>query len=370
MLGGVFKWWLMVGLFGVDAAKFADRPSVQPAFAHLTKLRGGATQDKKAEQIKTAEQTKTGKVWVTSSFTRDHVRFAWELPGYLGAYINPFSAIEPKTIESVLLTVNSINTCPYCTGLHGQLFRMAKVAKMEGPEVEFAKVFATEAGRGAAVKKAFAKLVADVGVGKARNIRALCWALLWGKTTGNSINAVRGKLLSGKLWKLTPFDMLVFAYYGPLFLVIGIMNAGLKFAPNVRARQSTPTLAETRRNAPAPLSLSYTHSVCVRVVMHVVPDVCIRIVRVPLLPPGGAVVPLPPWCHPLAATDAAHPARWARLPRAPRARRAVWRPQPLDPNEGDCATLREERVLEGQGRHGRATVAPCPGYLGGIWWRD
>lgn len=26
--------------------------------------------------------------------------------------------------------------------------------------------------------------------------------------------------------------------------------------------------------------------------MHVVPDVCIRIVRVPLLPPGGAVVPL------------------------------------------------------------------------------
>ena len=79
MLGGVFKWWLMVGLFGVDAAKFADRPSVQPAFAHLTKLRGGATQDKKAEQIKTAEQTKTGKVWVTSSFTRDHVRFAWEL---------------------------------------------------------------------------------------------------------------------------------------------------------------------------------------------------------------------------------------------------------------------------------------------------
>jgi hypothetical protein len=254
---------------------------------------------------------------------------------------------------------------------------MAKVAKMEGPEVEFAKVFATEAGRGAAVKKAFAKLVADVGVGKARNIRALCWALLWGKTTGNSINAVRGKLLSGKLWKLTPFDVLMFAYYGPLFLVIGIMNAGLKFAPNVRARQSTPSLAETRpkrrpkharKGASTPLSLVHTQSVCVCVAMHVAPDVCIRIVRVPLLPPGGAVVPLPPWCHPLAATDAAHPARWARLPRAPRARRAVWRPQPLDPNEGDCAALHEERVLEGQGRHG-ATVAPCPGQVRGIWWR-
>lgn len=73
------------------------------------------------------------------------------------------------------------------------------------------------------------------------------------------------------------------------------------------------------------------------------------------------MVPLPPWCHPLAATDAASPTRWARLPRAPRARRAVWRPQPLDASQGDCATLREERVLDGQGRHG-ATVVPCPGH--------
>ena len=116
MLGGVYKWWTVLSLFGGAEAAVVSRP--QPALARLTKLRGGA------------EQTKTGKVWVTSSFTRDHVRLAWELPGYLGAYINPFTSIDPKTIESVMCTVNSINTCPYCTGLHGALLRMNSVEKM------------------------------------------------------------------------------------------------------------------------------------------------------------------------------------------------------------------------------------------------
>ena len=145
MLGGLFKWCTIASLFSCAAADSA--PLARPALNKLQHLRGGA-----------AEQTKTGKVWVTSSFTRDHVRLAWELPGYLGAYVNPFSAIEPKTIESVMLTINSINTCPYCTGLHGELARMAAVDKMAGPAVDFAKVFATESGRGAAVQDAFAKV--------------------------------------------------------------------------------------------------------------------------------------------------------------------------------------------------------------------
>ena len=79
------------------------------------------------------------------------------------------------------------------------------------------------------------QLVAAEGTGRAKNIRALCWALHWGKTTGNSINAVRGKILSGRLWKLTPFDLIMFAYYGPLFLIIGVLNAGLTLAPAVPA---------------------------------------------------------------------------------------------------------------------------------------
>ena len=75
---------------------------------------------------------------------------------------------------------------------------------------------------------------AAVGSGKALSARALCWALLWGKTTGNTINAVRGKLLSPRRWlALTPFELLVFLYYGPLFLAIGVLNAILAKMPRV-----------------------------------------------------------------------------------------------------------------------------------------
>ena len=152
----------------------------------LLRLRGGEV----------VEQPKTGKLWVTSTFTRDHVRFMAELPHYLGAYLGPRS-LAPATIESVMVTVNSINTCPYCTGLHGQLARMASVDKPNtgSPEVQFATTFAEESGRGTKVRAAFDKLVASIGKGKALSVRALCWALLWGKTTGNSINSVRNKLV-------------------------------------------------------------------------------------------------------------------------------------------------------------------------------
>lgn len=179
------------------------------------------------------DQPKTGKIWVTSSFTRDHCRFAYELLHYLGAYVGP-RALKPTTIEAVMVTVNSINTCPYCTGLHGELARMANtVVDKKTPEVKFATTFATEAGRGAAVKASFDTLCDSVGKGKALSVRALCWALLWGKTTGNSINIVRGKLLSFQWHKISPFDLLMFVYYGPLFLVIGILNAILTKAPAV-----------------------------------------------------------------------------------------------------------------------------------------
>lgn len=199
MLGGIYRWYALVALFSGCSALNV----VRPASAPLLRLRGGGD----------GEQVKTGKVWVTSSFTRDHVRFAWELPSYLGSYLNPFTAIEPKVIESVMMTMNSINTCPYCTGLHGQLLRTTGLDKpVSSPAVDFAKTFAEEAGRGAAVRAAFDKLVAAEGTGRAKNIRSLCWMLLWGKTTGNSINAVRGKLLSGKLWKISPFDLIMFLY--------------------------------------------------------------------------------------------------------------------------------------------------------------
>lgn len=206
-----------------SAAALQPRPAMQPSLqSSVLRLRGG-------------EQPKTGKLWVTSTFTRDHVRFMMELPHYLGAYVG-FRALPPTSIEAVMVTVNSINTCPYCTGLHGQLARMANaVVDKSAPEVVFATTFAQEAGRGPKVTAAFDKLVASLGKGKALSVRALCWALLWGKTTGNSINVVRGKLLGLQWHKISPFDLLMFLYYGPLFLVIGVLNAALTLAPSIPA---------------------------------------------------------------------------------------------------------------------------------------
>jgi AhpD family alkylhydroperoxidase len=225
MLGGMFKWFLL--FFAVAVEGFVVRPQ-QGHVAPLLQLRGGAAAEP-------PDQAKTGKLWVTSTFTRDHVRFLVELPHYLGAYLGP-RALNPKTIESVMMTVNSINTCPYCTGLHGQLFRMADATVVKSsPEVAFATTFAEEAGRGAKVRAAFDKLAGEVGKGKALSVRALCWALLWGKTTGNSINNVRNKLFSLRLWKITPFDLLMFVFYAPLFLVIGVLNSALTKFPQVPA---------------------------------------------------------------------------------------------------------------------------------------
>ena len=63
-----------------------------------------------------------------STFSRDHVRFMGELLHYLGAYAGP-RALAPTTIESIMVTMNSVNTCPYCSGLHDELARMAQARK-------------------------------------------------------------------------------------------------------------------------------------------------------------------------------------------------------------------------------------------------
>lgn len=213
--------YLDMGLFHVLVAAAAIR-SGESARTSLLRLRGGE------------DQPKTGKVWTLSTFTRDHVRFMAELPHYLGAYIGP-RAVPPTVIESVMMTVNSVNTCPYCTGLHGQLARMASTTvDPKSPEVSFATVFSQEGGRGAKVVQAYEKLVASTG-SRALSVRALCWALLWGKTTGNTINAVRSKIVSLRWWTLSPFELVCFCFYGPLFLVIGILNAALTKFPTVPA---------------------------------------------------------------------------------------------------------------------------------------
>ena len=79
---------------------------------------------------------------------------------------------------------------------------------------------------------ALGELVAAEGAARARSTRALCFALLWGKTTGNTINAFRDGPRS-------PFGTLVTLFYGPLFAVIGALNAALAKLPPIPATASS-----------------------------------------------------------------------------------------------------------------------------------
>lgn len=180
-------------------------------------------------------EIRTRKLWDWNTLLRDHTRFVTMLPNYLAAYIVPGYSLSPTTIESVMVTMNSINTCPYCTGLHGQLARMAGVDKPNPSDAEviYATAFAHESGRGSDVDSSYDALVAKIGSRKAQSVRALCWALLWGKTTGNTVNSARDKILKLQLTQLRAVDLFVLAYYGPLFLVIGLLNKMLTVAPSI-----------------------------------------------------------------------------------------------------------------------------------------
>lgn len=108
----------------------------------------------------------------------------------------------------------------------------------ESPCVKFAEVFAENQGRGAAVEEAYGKLVEAEGAPRARSAKALCWMLLWGKTTGNTINMARDRVLMLKLTQLRPVDALVVACYAPLFIVIAVLNAALSKMPPIPPKAS------------------------------------------------------------------------------------------------------------------------------------
>jgi len=187
------------------------------------------------------DDEKTGKLFTARTFTRDHTRFASMLPGYLAAYIVPGRALAPAVIESVMVTMNSYNTCPYCDGLHGQLARMAGANEIDEtlPHVIYAKKFAQEAGRGEGERIAFVTLEQAIGKAKGASVKYLCWALLWGKTTGNSINNALTKVLSRDMGTISALDILLLLWYGPLFLVISILNTILAKMPHVAGFIST-----------------------------------------------------------------------------------------------------------------------------------
>jgi len=199
-----------------------------------------AAKTRTSKESEDAPSSSEGAWTSWTSFTSDHTRFVSILPWYLGCY----AFLSPYTTECVMNTMNDTCpeiTCPYCTGLHGELLRLcrkpegnntnnATIINTSDPSVAYAKTFCLGRGRGKEVEtKHYAKLVDAIGSSKASSVHALCWALLWGQTTGNTVNGARNKLFSGG--PISSLEVFVTIWYGPLFIAIGILNAILKNVP-------------------------------------------------------------------------------------------------------------------------------------------
>ena len=80
-------------------------------------------------KISCATHTTMAKEWKTfGECLRDHAIFLGQLPYIMYAYVSMFDA---KTVESIMLTVNSVNRCSYCTGLR-ELARLSGVRQKLG----------------------------------------------------------------------------------------------------------------------------------------------------------------------------------------------------------------------------------------------
>jgi len=192
------------------------------------------------------------KTWALWRCLADHAQVLLSVPKILDAYVGP-NKIPAKLNEGIMVTMNSVNACPYCAGLHGNLARMAGVdqaqelmsaksekearALFDSPAITFARRFGESDGRGAAVDQAFVELAKDMGAGQAGSVRALCWFLLWGSIGGNTINSfLFGRLLCRpKAGRSFLFELLFFLTYGPLFLLIATVMTLLRCFPRVPA---------------------------------------------------------------------------------------------------------------------------------------
>jgi len=201
--------------------------------------------------IQAALDGPTGNKWTFTTCIADHIDLFLNDGTLLTAYMG-CPSVPPPELEAIMVVVNSANDCPYCTGLHGELARMAGVteakqlacvktadeAKTVGglPSLQFSRVFAESGGRGANVPAAFEELVEAVGANKAAKVRALCWYLKWGAMGGNTTNCVKKRLLGlAPLGEMSLFDLLFLLAYGVFFFIVFIVNSIIKYLPQVPA---------------------------------------------------------------------------------------------------------------------------------------
>jgi AhpD family alkylhydroperoxidase len=225
---------LLSGINQASAGRTAFN-SIRKADSSPLRLNGGAGSFKKTFSL--------------GSMLQDHVTIMTSIPAIFGAYAGPHR-IDPASNEAIMLAVNSVNDCPYCSGIHGELARMSgldtssstkKSASKHSNEakeaamVAYAKEFGRFNGRGDCLKKKYKELEATTGKDKAASVQALCWFLHWGSISGNTIlSFFRGRLSGNpKPGSNIVFELLFAAYYTPLYLVISATTLIFKAFPRV-----------------------------------------------------------------------------------------------------------------------------------------
>jgi AhpD family alkylhydroperoxidase len=191
----------------------------------------------------------TGKRWTTMPCLSDHIVI---LHSHVTALFCAYfgcggEALDHDYVEAIMVSVNSTIECPYCDGLHTELAALAgngeeaakklaaatDVASATGavvsgfvPGVAYARQIGELNVRSKGEQEAYDALVRLEGEGRAKSIKALCIFLYWGGMTGNTVNCAKKRLIGvAPLRALTPFSLLFFLYYGPLFFVVYFFNS-------------------------------------------------------------------------------------------------------------------------------------------------
>lgn len=186
------------------------------------------------------------KIWTWQGALQDHVRFVVNLPFFfIGAV-----ALPPRAVESIHLSVNSINKCPFCTGLHCEIGRMAgledahavnECAKLSDSETgefglysKYGTTFGKYNGRGEQVEALFDTIATEKGLLAARSARGLAFFLTWGSMGGNTlISFYRGTLKCDmREGSNIIFEVIFALYYSVLFAIITFVSKLLSFFPS------------------------------------------------------------------------------------------------------------------------------------------
>jgi len=153
-------------------------------------------------------------------------------------------------VESVHLSTNSVNKCPFCTGLHTEIGRLAgledaiavnecgKVADAEKDEFgifsEYGAAFGENHGRGEEVESLFEKIKAEKGQMAASSAKGLALFLLWGSLGGNTLLAFFRGTLRGNVRPGTNvyFEGAFAVYHIVVFAIITATSKILSFLPS------------------------------------------------------------------------------------------------------------------------------------------